>query len=71
MKVKTYCINKGQNTQYFGLMNAEDGTVLYYAPNYWKTEKGAYRWAKKHGYIVDEQRTTEGGADNPRKGVYI
>lgn len=53
MKIKTYCINRGQKTQYFGLMNAEDDTVLYYAPNNWKTEKGALRWAVKHGYIID------------------
>lgn len=53
MKVKTYCINRGQPGQYFGLMNAEDGTVLYYAPNNWKTEKGALRGAVKHGFIIN------------------
>ncbi len=40
IKVTTYCINKGQPGQYFGLKNAETGDVLYYAPNNWKTEKG-------------------------------
>lgn len=52
MKVKTYCINKGQSTQYFGLMNAKSGDVLIYAPNNWKTEKGALRWAVKNGYTI-------------------
>ena len=52
MKVKTYCINKGQPTQYFGLKNATENTVLYDAPNNWKTEKGALNWAKKHGLQV-------------------
>ena len=40
LRVTTYCINKGQPGQYFGLKNAETGAVLYYAPNNWKTEKG-------------------------------
>lgn len=52
MKVTTYCINKGQKTQYFGLKAVESNQVLYYAPNNWKTEKGAINWAKKHGYTV-------------------
>lgn len=50
IKVTTYCINKGQPGQYFGLKNAETGDVLYYAPNNWKTEKGAMRWAVRNGY---------------------
>lgn len=54
MKVTTYCINRGTNSQYFGLKNVEDGDVLHYAPNNWKTEKGALNWAKNHGYEVDE-----------------
>jgi len=53
MKVKTYCINKGQASQYFGLKNASDNQVLHYAPNNWKTEKGALRWAVKNGLKVD------------------
>lgn len=52
MKVTTYCINKGQPTQYFGLKNAKDNKVLYGAPNNWKTEKGALRWAVKHGFEI-------------------
>ena len=54
MLVKTYCINKGQSSQYFGLKNATDNQVLMYAPNNWKTEKGALNWAKKHGYEIEE-----------------
>lgn len=52
MKVTTYCINKGQKTQYFGLCNAEDGTPLHYAPNNWKTVKGALKWARNHNYEI-------------------
>lgn len=50
MKVKTYCINRGTPSEFYGLKNAEDNMVLYAAPNNWKTEKGAERWAQKHGY---------------------
>ena len=52
MKVTTYCINKGTSSQYYGLKNAEENQILYYAPNNWKTEKGALNWAKKHGYEI-------------------
>lgn len=45
MKAKTYCINKGQASQYFVLKNTKSGDVLHSAPNYWKTEKGAANWA--------------------------
>lgn len=54
MKVTVYCINRGTSSQYFGLMNAEEGLVLTYAPNNWKTRRGAIGWAKKHGYEVEE-----------------
>jgi len=52
MTVKTYCINKGQPTQYYGLKNAEENRVLNGAPNNWKTEKGAINWAKKNGFKI-------------------
>lgn len=52
MKVTTYCINKGTNSQYYGLKNSEENQVLYSAPNNWKTEKGALNWAKKHGFEI-------------------
>ena len=52
MRVKVYCINKGQSGQFFGLKNADEGWVLYGAPNNWKTERGARNWAVKNGYIV-------------------
>lgn len=52
MKVKTYCINEGTTAQYYGLKNAKENTVLHYAPNNWKTEKGAINWAKKHGLEI-------------------
>lgn len=54
MEVKVYCINKGTAAQYFGLKTAEENRVLYYAPNNWKTERGAIRWAEKHGFKVVE-----------------
>lgn len=52
MKVKIFCINKGTASQYYGLKNAEENMVLYGAPNNWKTEKGAIRWAEKNGLKV-------------------
>ena len=52
MKVTVYCINKGQPGQFFGLKNKNDNQVLHYAPNNWKTEAGALRWAVKHGYEI-------------------
>ena len=56
MKVKTYCINEGTASRYYGLATVatdpKDCQVLYAAPNNWKTEKGAQRWAEKHGYEV-------------------
>ena len=48
--VSVYVINKGTPSQYFGIKTA-DGEVLH-APNNWKTEKGALRWAEKNGYAV-------------------
>lgn len=38
--------------EYFILMfwDGEEWRVSYYAPNNWKTRKGAERWALKHGY---------------------
>lgn len=50
MEVTIYCINKGTNAERFGLENAEIGVL--HAPNNWKTEAGARRWAEKHGYKV-------------------
>lgn len=55
MKVSVYVINKGHSGQYYGLKNSEDNQVLHYAPNNWKTEKGALRWAKNNGYEVEAQ----------------
>lgn len=57
IKAKVYCVNEGTPSQYYGLINAEENTVISYAPNNWKTESGAKRWAKKNGYIVIEDYT--------------
>lgn len=54
MKVKIYVINEGQASQYFGLKNAEENVVLRFAPNNWKTRRGAIRWARKNGFEVVE-----------------
>ena len=52
MKVTTFIINKGTSSQYYGLKNVNENRVLHYAPNKWKTEKGALNWAKKHGLEI-------------------
>ena len=54
MRVKIYVINEGTSSQYYGLKNADEGTVLYSAPNNWKSRKGAEKWAEKHGFEVVE-----------------
>lgn len=52
MKVTTYCINEGTASRYYGLKTTE-GQILYGAPNNWKTEKGAIKWAERHGFEVE------------------
>lgn len=52
MNVTVYVINKDTASQYFGLKNAEENQVLYYAPNNWKTKRGAIAWATRHGFNV-------------------
>ena len=64
--VTTYIINKGQPSQYFGLKTLE-GDVLHYAPNNWKTEQGAYAWAKKKGYIVKDTKIKDNTFDNVKQ----
>jgi len=54
MKVTVYVINKGTSSQYFGLKHATENYVLPYAPNNWKTKRGALNWAKKQGLEVVE-----------------
>ena len=54
MKVRIGTINTNQPTQYYILKDAEDGRVLYAAPNNWKTARGAIRWAIKHGLEIEE-----------------
>ena len=53
-QVIVYVINEGTPSQYYGLKSAEDGHILYAAPNNWKSRKGAERWAEKHGFTVVE-----------------
>ncbi|MDE5896656.1 MAG: hypothetical protein K2H43_02440, partial [Clostridia bacterium] len=56
MRVKPYPINKGQKSQFFVLVTADQGNgnnfVLTSSPNKLKTEAGAIRWAEKNGYKV-------------------
>lgn len=55
MKVKTFCINKGTASEHFILICVDtDGSewVMNYAPNNWKTENGALRYATKRGYAI-------------------
>ncbi|MGN0807619.1 MAG: hypothetical protein ACI4MN_04130 [Candidatus Coproplasma sp.] len=59
MKVTTYCVNKGTNSEYYGLINPKENQVIAYAPNNWKTERGALNWAKKHGYEIAKKRGTK------------
>ncbi|NNJ30072.1 hypothetical protein [Lacrimispora defluvii] len=54
MTVTTYTINKGTASQYYGLKNKKENKVLHYAPNNWKTKRGALNWAVKHGYKIEE-----------------
>lgn len=51
MTVTTYIMNEGTAAQYYGLKDVKENRVIY-APNNWKTERGAKNWAKKHGYKV-------------------
>ena len=54
MTVTTYTINEGTASQYYGLKNKKENQVLHYAPNNWKTKRGALNWAVKHGYEIEE-----------------
>lgn len=51
MRVACYIINRNQPGQYFGLKSAEpaDGVQVMRAPTF-RTEKGAERWAVRHGF---------------------
>ena len=59
LEVTTYCINEGTPSQHFILKTTEtdNSQVLQYAPNNWKTEKGALKWAKKNGFATPKATT--------------
>ena len=59
LEVTTYCINKGTPSQHFILKTTEtdNSQVLRYAPNNWKTEKGALKWAEKNGFATPKAAT--------------
>ena len=52
MTVTIYCVNEGTNSRYYGLKNANENTVLHSAPNNWKTEAGAKKWAQRNGFVI-------------------
>ena len=54
--------------RYYGLKTAKENTVLHSAPNNWKTERGAYGWAKKHGYEVPKSVEKAPKAKSKAKG---
>ena len=62
LKVKAYCINKGQPGQYYGLKYADDDAIVASAPDNWKTYKGAVHWALAHGMEVVEDSVENGTA---------
>lgn len=68
MNVKVYAMNKGTESQYYGLMTNEK-QILPYTPK-WKTEKGAKRWAEKQGLeVVKQSRNGRGTTPQPSKQV--
>lgn len=54
LTVTTYLINEGQKSEYYGLKEVRENRVLYGAPNNWKTRNGALRWARTHGFAVEQ-----------------
>ena len=54
MKMMICKFNEGDPTQHFGLMLVEEGEVTYVTPQKWRTEKGAIKWAEKHGIEIDK-----------------
>lgn len=69
MRVKVYVINEGTSSQYYGLKNADENTVLTAAPNNWKSKRGAENWANKHGYtVIESSRSIQGAASGA--GLY-
>jgi len=55
IRARTFCVNKGTSAEFWILLCVDrngDEWVSHAAPNKWKTEKGAIRWAKNHGYEI-------------------
>ena len=57
MKVTTYIINKGTSSQYYGLKNAKENQVLYYAPNNWKL-KDVRRTVRLYFFALKRRAST-------------
>ena len=51
-KVTTGWYNGSDRRRYYMLYNVHTGDVLVAAPNNWKTEKGALRWALAAGHDI-------------------
>ena len=65
MKVRIHWINEGTPSAYCFLAAFDDEDScrpLHYAPH-WKTERGARRWAEKHGYQIDDSDSYDKMAD--------
>lgn len=69
IKAKAVPINAGQKGEFYILINNRDGDVLH-APNHWKTQRGAERWAEKNGLSVarsSAKKPAVGKAATPKK----
>ena len=51
MKVKATPIRTTAGT-YYVLKNTGNNSIVYNAPNKWKTKRGAENWASNNGYTV-------------------
>lgn len=52
MKVKASPLRTTNGTVF--VLRTSDNKVLHYAPNKWKTKRGAERWASDNGYNIQK-----------------
>lgn len=65
MKVKASPIKTTNGTVF--VLRTTENKVLHYAPNRWKTRRGAERWASDNGYNV--QKAAKKAAAKAAKGA--
>lgn len=58
IKAEAIPVNAGQKGEFYILINSTDGDVLH-APNHWKTQRGAERWAERNGFSVKKKAATK------------